>query len=474
MSSFQSGVRFLALPNPQQAATLRRWIGCQRHIFNAKVEEDRLFVAQRRMMLREDADAVIRTPLDRLYAQFKDDHLTPWLSDVPSQVLREGTYRWFNTKQRQLKGLAKAPRKRSQRDFNSVMLCSDLFEFTEDGRLILGTAKFPVGRLHFNAHRPFGHPKMITLRESAGRWFVSFSYEQSVDTVENAGKDSQLLREPHELAYELGLLGEKEVAALTLGIDRNVADNCVATSRGDFFLPEAVMLERIARKARGAKRQQKRLARTKKGSANRRKAAARVARKYGYKAEVLRDFAHKTSLALSDSGAKLIVFEDLKIQNMTRRPKAKQDNSGRWLRNGRAAKAGLNRSILSSAWGRIRVMTQYKAARRNVLVGFVRPHHSSQECSLCGHTHPENRHGAAFLCQRCGYAQHADLNAATNIAARGVTLLRSGELETPPKAKKRVAVKRRTNSGSVRPGVSVEHLQDAASGLAPGTPRTML
>lgn len=474
MSSFQSGVRFLAFPDSRQAATLRRWIGCQRYIFSAKVEEDRLFAAQRRMMLREEAGAVIRTPLDRLYAQFKDSSLTPWLSEVPSQVLREGTYRWFNAKQRQLKGLAKAPRKRTRCDFNSVMLCSDLFEFTEAGCLMIGTAKFPVGVLRFNAHRPFGHPKMITLRESAGRWFVSFSYEQSVDPVGNAGEDSKLLREPHELAYELGLLAEKEVAALTLGIDRNVADNCIATSRGEFFLPEAVTLERMARKACGAKRQQKRLARTQKGSVNRRKAAARIARKSSYKTEVLRDFAHKTSLALSDSGARLIIFEDLKIPNMTRRPKAKQDNSGRWLPNGRAAKAGLNRSILSSAWGRIRVMTQYKAVRRNVLVAFVRPHHSSQECSFCGHTHPENRHGAVFVCQRCGHQQHADLNAATNIAARGVTLLRSGELEKKPKATKRVAVKRRIKSGSVRPGVSVERLQDAAPGLVPGTPRTML
>lgn len=473
MSSFQSGVRFRAFPNHQQAATLRRWIGCQRHIFSAKVEEDRLFAAQRRMMLREDADIMIRTPVDRLYAHFKDDTLTPWLSEVPSQILREGTYRWFNAKQRQLKGLAKAPRKRSRHDFNSVMLCSDLFEFTENGSLILGTAKFPLGRLYLNAHRPFGQPKMITLRETDGRWFVSFSYVQSVNSVHNDAQETRLLRAPEELACELGLLGEKEVTALTLGIDRNVADNCVATSRGDFFMLHAITLDRIKRKARGARRQQKRLARAQKGSANHRKAAARIARKSSYKAEALRDFAHKTSLALSDSGAKLIVFEDLKIQNMTRKPKARQDNSGRWLPNGRAAKAGLNRSILSSAWGHIRVMTQYKAARRNVLAGFVRPHHSSQECSFCGHTHPENRHGAEFVCQRCGYTQHADLNAATNIAARGVALLCSGGFETPPKVKKHVAVKRKLKSGSVRPGVSVEHLQDAAPGFAPATPRTM-
>ncbi|MDB5932330.1 MAG: transposase [Polaromonas sp.] len=421
-------------------------------------------------MLQKDAEAVIRTPLDRIYAQFKDPNLTPWLSQVPSQVLREGTYRWFNAKQRQLKGLAKAPRKRSRHNFNSVMLCSDLFEFTEKGHLIIGTAKFPVGRLNFLAHRPFGCPKMITVRESAGRWFVSFSYEQQVPLDGYGCENNKVLREPHELAYELNLLEEIEVAALTLGIDRNIGTNCVATNRGNFFLPEAVTLKRMARKASGAKRQQKRLARTQKGSANHRKAAARIARKHTYKVEVLCDFAHKTSLALSESGAKLITFEDLKVQNMTRKPKAKQDSSGRWLRNGKAAKASLNRSILSSAWGRIRTMTQYKAARRNVLVAFVRPHYTSQQCSLCGHTHPENRHGAEFFCQHCGYRKNADINAATNIAGRGVVMLRSGELEKQPKAKKCIAVKRKTKSGSVRPEVSVERLQDADPGLAPRNP----
>ena len=461
MSKLQSGVRFLALPEPWQVAILMHWIGCQRHIFNQKVEEDLMFAAMRRLVLRAEPAATVHTPIDREYSQFKDRELTSWLYDVPSQVLREGTYRWHMAKQRQLKGLAQRPRRRNRKNFNSVLLTSDLFHFSDDGRLFIGTEKFFVGELTFKAHREFGRPKMISISTCGGRWYVSFSYEHQVQEV---------LREPHELAYELDMRDDQTVSNLTIGVDRNVKDNCLATSRGDFYLPERINLERIERKEIGARRHQRRLARTQKGGANRRKLIEQIARKNAYKAESLRDFAHKSSLALAESGAKLIAFEDLKIQNMVGRPKSKQDKCGRWIKNGAAAKAGLNKSILSSAWGRIAQFTEYKAARRNVIVAYVAPQHTSQQCShaSCGHTAPQNRQDALFVCQRCGLSMHADLNAAINIAKRGIGLLRSGELSEQPKAKKRVAVKRRAESqqsGSVRPEVSVEHQQDAVCGL---------
>jgi hypothetical protein len=53
---------------------------------------------------------------------------------------------------------------------------------------------------------------------------------------------------------------------------------------------------------------------------------------------------------------------------MTKRPKAKTDAQGRFLPNGRKAKAGLNRAILGSAWGQVVVFTRYKALRRGKLV----------------------------------------------------------------------------------------------------------
>ncbi len=41
----------------------------------------------------------------------------------------------------------------------------------------------------------------------------------------------------------------------------------------------------------------------------------------------------------------VLVFEDLQVDNMTKRPKPKQDENGKYLPNGAAAKGGLNKSI---------------------------------------------------------------------------------------------------------------------------------
>ncbi|MEO3793220.1 transposase [Nonomuraea sp. B10E15] len=62
----------------------------------------------------------------------------------------------------------------------------------------------------------------------------------------------------------------------------------------------------------------------------------------------------------------------------------------------------------------------YKAARAGVAVIFVDPSYTSQQCSRCGHIDKLNRPDQdTFLCTSCGFAEHADVNAARNIAARG-------------------------------------------------------
>ncbi|MER5625752.1 transposase [Streptosporangium sp. NPDC002544] len=63
----------------------------------------------------------------------------------------------------------------------------------------------------------------------------------------------------------------------------------------------------------------------------------------------------------------------------------------------------------------------YKAARQGVAVVHVDPAYTSQACSSCGQVDKKNRPGqAAFSCTSCGFAEHADVNAARNIASRGV------------------------------------------------------
>ena len=459
---FQSGVRFRARPSDVLKDFFARAIGCQRVVFNAKVTEDRLFAAQRRMLLKDDPEAKITTPLDQSYSQFKDDELSPWLSEVPSQILRNGAVRWMNAKQRQLKGLAKAPKLRNKSNFNSVLITKELFRFTDIADpdtgeikryLVIGTVADVIDILDFDAHIPYGEPNQITVRKTGHKWWLSFSYahEAPVDYIE---------RTDEELAYELNGLSEPELRLATLGIDRNVKDNCVATSDGRFFDFYDIQKERMARKEKGKIRYQKKFARQTKGSANSRKTLQRMAAKQEYITHVRSDFSHQTSHALvtapanDDRAPLLIGIEDLKVKNMVKKPKAKQDpKTGKWLQNGRKAKAALTKKILGACWGTIKTQVHYKAKRNNALVVAVAPHYTSQMCSQCGHTSPDNRHEERFICQRCHHYAHADTNAGLNIRALAIAKVRDNQAVN--KVKKSVAFKRKS-TGRESSGVPVE------------------
>jgi len=67
----------------------------------------------------------------------------------------------------------------------------------------------------------------------------------------------------------------------------------------------------------------------------------------------------------------------------------------------------------------LRSFIAYKAALAGVQVVYVNPAYTSQTCSVCGHCEKANRRSQSkFLCTSCGYACHADVNAAVNIRSR--------------------------------------------------------
>ncbi|NVI90233.1 RNA-guided endonuclease TnpB family protein [Actinomadura sp. BRA 177] len=77
-------------------------------------------------------------------------------------------------------------------------------------------------------------------------------------------------------------------------------------------------------------------------------------------------------------------------------------------------------TLHSWSFAQLGAFITYKAQRAGVPVVFVDPRHTSQGCSVCGHIHRKNRPDqATFRCTSCGFAEHADVNAARNIAARG-------------------------------------------------------
>jgi putative transposase len=78
-------------------------------------------------------------------------------------------------------------------------------------------------------------------------------------------------------------------------------------------------------------------------------------------------------------------------------------------------------TLHSWAFHQLGAFVAYKAERAGVAVVYVDPAYTSQGCSACGHVAKANRpNQSTFSCRSCGFAEHADRNAARNIAARGV------------------------------------------------------
>jgi IS605 OrfB family transposase len=75
------------------------------------------------------------------------------------------------------------------------------------------------------------------------------------------------------------------------------------------------------------------------------------------------------------------------------------------------------------AFAQLRSFLEYKSKLYGVALCAVDPRNSSRECSRCGYTDKANRPSQdKFLCQSCGYSANADLNAALNLRARGVSI----------------------------------------------------
>jgi putative transposase len=142
--------------------------------------------------------------------------------------------------------------------------------------------------------------------------------------------------------------------------------------------------------------------------------------------QILRnDHTHQVSRVIADSHGELIAFERINLRNMTRRPKPVGGPSpGAFAPNRAAAKAGLNKSLLNAALGKIITYTGYKAARRGKIVVQVPAANASRECSRCHHTSADNRQTQAqFHCMACGHTVHADANASVIVAQRNGRLL---------------------------------------------------
>lgn len=99
-----------------------------------------------------------------------------------------------------------------------------------------------------------------------------------------------------------------------------------------------------------------------------------------------------------ENGVHLIRMEDLTgIRHSKKTPKEAGRNLHRWSHY------------------QLQQFIAYKAQMVGLLVEYVHPTYTSQMCK-CGHVDKRNRNRDAFCCRKCGYRNHADINAAINIS----------------------------------------------------------
>jgi len=246
---------------------------------------------------------------------------------------------------------------------NSITFPQSGFKLLSDRRLKLSK----VGSVPIILHRiPKGKIKTLTIKQNkVGQWFAIFSCEVIDKAVIHTSKDS-------------------------VGIDVGL-ENYATLSNGEVVTNPRHLIQSEHR----LKLLQRRLSRKKKGSANRRKARFRLAKQHLRIVNQRADFLHKLSKTITQKFA-IINVEKLNITSMLK---------NHWLA----------KNIEDTSWNTFIKNLEYKAVTSGSKLVKINPRNTSKTCSKCGTITEMPLSKRNFLCPKCGFACHRDLNASINI-----------------------------------------------------------
>lgn len=380
-----TGRKYKLLLTGEQAAYAERVGGICRSVWNTGL-------AQRREYRRRGAWMNYNPQAGEL-AEAKREH--PWLAEAPSHVL-----------QQTLKDLDAACREHGtfRVHWRSKRGWSPSFRFPAGNHITVerlgkrkARAKLPkLGWVSFRWSRHLdGQVRSATLSRDGRSWFVSLLVEDGRQTP------------------------EQHVSESAVGVDRGVVAS-VACSDG-------TMRDRgfiTSGEWRRYRRLQQQLARQQKGSANRRRTVAKMHRIKRRERDRRRDFTAWTGSRLASAHG-VVVLEDLHTRTMTLSAKGTVEAPGRQVRQ----KAGLNGAILDKGWHKLELALRSAARYTGATIVKVAAAYTSQTCSSCRRVDPASRESQAwFRCTTCGHAENADVNAAKNVLADGLSVSACGDL----------------------------------------------
>ncbi|WP_210589327.1 RNA-guided endonuclease TnpB family protein [Streptomyces sp. GESEQ-35] len=264
-----------------------------------------------------------------------------------------------------------------------------------------------IGHVRVHQHRPVkGRVKTISIRREGRRWYVVLACDEV----------------PAEPLPATGSI---------VGIDMGTVH--FFTDSGGEHVENPKFLDTMAAELAAAQQHLSTFPkRTKKRTKKHRAAARKVAKLHVKIRRQRADDHHKKALALVQEHD-VIGHEKLNTAGMTKAPAPKPDpeQTGVFLPNGAAAKAGLNRSILDAGWGQFLSILANKAESAGRRVIPVDARNTSRTCPAalggCGHVAKENRvTQAKFECVNCGLVENADRVGALNVLHRAGLVLCDG------------------------------------------------
>ena len=372
-------------PNAAQSARLEAWMRLHCELYNAALEE-------RIDAWRKAGKSVSYYEQQNVLPQIKADR--PEFIELGSHALQQTLRRLdlaFQAFFRRVRaGQAPGfPRFKSAKRFSSFAYPDPagwrLMRHGGSGatlRLGRGDAALSIrarGRHRFGIE---AQPNDITLLRRNGQWFASVT-----------------LRVPDEAC------ARQRTADLRRGVDFGIND-WATFDDGQTIENPRWLREELPRLAR----LQRQRARKRKGSLRFKRLGQRVARLHARIANLRHDFVHQETTRMVTSCA-VLATEQLAPKNMSRGAKGTVEAPGRRVRQ----KTGLNREILSAAFGMAHQMLAYKAeeAGTRLHLSDTRQLKPSQRCSACWEIVPKTLSQRMHVCPHCGYVQPRDQNSAS-------------------------------------------------------------
>lgn len=398
--------QFKLLPSGKQRYRMSRWLDMLRHAYN-------WMLADRFDWWEMNRCPTNACPLMCSIAEFREQPEyygqkrslvslkaeREWYKDIHADVLQDMVKRVDLAIGRFLKGDSNGVRAGKPRFKGKNRYRTFAYSRVKPDCLVGNRIELPkLGKVKFIQHRPI--PDGFTIKralvtQKADGWYVTLTLED-VSVPDNPTIDI----EPTEVN--------------SIGVDAGL-EYFVACSDGTMVEPPK-LYRRSEEKL--AKLQAKRELR-KKGSTARRKLNSSIAKLHQKIARARLQWHFELADELVDK-AEVIFVEDLKVSNMTRRHKPKQDESGKFLPNGQAAKSGRNKSFADAGIaGFLNEILPYKAGKAGRLVVKVNPHGTSQHCAMCLNRVPKELKDRWHECS-CGASMPRDLNSGILIKKVGL------------------------------------------------------